>query len=155
MPKAVQERIVMPIEPHQAVSLPCLADQTVTGHVACPADVTGPDTYGLVVNGDCMAPHVHHGDTAILSPAAPIEPGTIVVLWPIGDGRPVLKRLVMMPMCAIGSPVHPDSTVVPLVIVEQTNPPKRYAIRVDALQAMHALAAVVTGGASQAAGGVA
>lgn len=68
MPKAVQKRIVMPAASHQAVSASWPADQPVAGYAACPAHVIDPDAYGLVVEGDCLAPHVRHGDTAILSP---------------------------------------------------------------------------------------
>ena len=97
-----------------------------------------PDAYAVVLAGTCLEPHAMDGDMAICSPAAPIRAGCIVTLWP-AVGSPVIKRLVLEPMSPVGTPLHPDSDVVPLVIVEALNPPRQFMIRVDRLKAMHAV----------------
>ena len=103
-----------------------------------------PDAYGLILDGDCLEPFAYHGDVAAISPATEIEVGMFVcICWK--DGRqPVMKRLVMAPMKGwerILPPPHSD--VVPLAIVEQLNPPRRYQIPMDRVAAMHAVVGVI------------
>ena len=49
--------------------------------------------------------------------------------------KPMLKRLTF----AVPDiePLHPDSAVMPVIICEQTSPPKRYAIPMDKVRAAH------------------
>ncbi len=96
-----------------------------------------PDAYALVLKGRCLEPELHDGEMAICSPAAPIEVGRFVALWPADGSQPILKRLVMEPLVPVGTKLHPDSDVVPIVVVEMLNPRRQLAIRIDKLKAMH------------------
>ncbi len=101
-----------------------------------------PDAYALVLKGTCLEPKLRDGEMAICSPAALIEPGRFVALWPADGSPPILKRLVMEPLVPVGTKLHPDSDVVPIVVVEMLNPPKQLVIRIDKLKAMHRVVGV-------------
>ena len=96
-----------------------------------------PDAYATNVVGDCMAPEINSGDMVIVSPAAPVEVGKFVVLWPADGSRPWVKRLCMAPRVPVGTPVHPSSEVVDAVVVEMLNPHRVAAIEITRLRAMH------------------
>ena len=75
----------------------------------------------------------------------PYRPGDFVILYlrpelvPPGGYQGLVKRLVTMPPSGITFPhrEHPESELASLVIAEQLNPPRRYAIRCDSLLAIH------------------
>jgi hypothetical protein len=50
-----------------------------------------------------------------------------------------VKRIVMNMMQDVTFPyvAHPDSNVIPVIIVEQDNPPRQYTIRADRILAIH------------------
>jgi hypothetical protein len=84
----------------------------------------------------------------------PYEPDDFVVLrWK--DGRlPSIKRLRM------AAPPgwerwHPESEVVPFVVVEQLNPPKRYGATTDKLSAIHRVVGSFKAGVPGSTGGIA
>ena len=58
--------------------------------------------------------------------------------------QPMLKRLTLaLPPLR----VHPDSEVMPVIICEQSNPPRRYIVPIDTVSAVHKVVAVVSMGA--------
>jgi hypothetical protein len=92
----------------------------------------------LILDGDCLEPEVHHDDRAIVAPTMPIRPGDFVVLWPKDQAhRPQMKRVVMVPMEGWEKFDPATWEVVPLIFVEQLNPPRQYEIRTDKLAAIH------------------
>ena len=109
----------------------------VTGHVSVPKDIAQqyPDLYASSLEGDCMEPQFQRGDKIILSPSAKPEAGDFGVFWPKKEGeQPQLKRLVMPPL---RWDVPAGGECMPIVIIEQTNPPRRYAVAVDRIRAAH------------------
>ncbi|MFI4985835.1 MAG: S24 family peptidase [Alphaproteobacteria bacterium] len=94
-----------------------------------------PGVYAMTVEGTCFAPQINHGDMVVLTPNHQAEPGDYVVLYPVGGGKPVLKRLVSAPPPALKKVKRGDA--VPLVMVEMFNPCRRLGTRVDKIAAMH------------------
>ena len=94
--------------------------------------------YILILDGDCLEPEVHHNDHAIVAPTMPVRRGDFVVLWPKNPAhRPQMKRVVMAPMEG-WQKYSPDTwDVLPLIFVEQLNPPRHYQITTDKLSAIH------------------
>jgi peptidase S24-like protein len=105
--------------------------------------------YALIVTGDCLDPEICDGDYALVAPEMAYERGDFVVLlWK--DGRvPSVKRLAMAPPSG-WEKWSEKSEALPLVFVEQLNPPQRYAVTTDHLQALHRVV-----GSFQAVGGAA
>jgi len=94
------------------------------------------DAYVMRLDGDCLEPKVHDGDCALIAPGMPIRRGDFVVLWPKNPvQRPAIKRLVMAPMEG-WEKFNESWEGLPLVIVEQLNPPRQYRIGVDKLSAI-------------------
>ncbi len=116
----------------------------VTGTVHVPKDLAQqyPDLYASGLDGDCMEPLFMQGDRVLMSPSAKIEPDDFVVFWPKKEGQqPQLKRLVMPPFCWN---VPAGGEVMPVVVFEQINPPKRYAVAVDRIRAAHKVIARIS-----------
>ena len=109
--------------------------------IPCPHEVheAWPDVYGLRVDGDCMAPEICHLDYIFVSPSAPLEMGKCAAIL-TKKGNRAVKRLVTLPEAGfLGKPLHPDSTVRPILIVETTNPEGRGVLNMDALEEVHAV----------------
>ena len=64
--------------------------------------------------------------------------GDFAIFWPRGDERPFIKR-VLMPFLAGFGGYGPNWDLVPLALVEQFNPPRRYEISADRIGAAHAV----------------
>ena len=115
-------------------------------HFIDPAKVPATGKYALRVNGDCMEPAVMHGAHVIVDdPTVAPKPGDLVVIylkqgyhWH-GGTNVGLKRLVFNVMEGVKYPyvAHPDSNVIPVLIVEQDNPRRQFQLRADALLAVH------------------
>jgi hypothetical protein len=119
-----------------------------TEHFIDPAKLPATGKYALRVNGDCMEPAVMHGAHVIVDPATEPKTGDLVVIylkkgyhWQSGTnlGNVGLKRLVFNMMEGVKYPyvAHPDSNVIPVLIVEQENPRRQYQLRADVLLAVH------------------
>ncbi len=68
-----------------------------------------------------------------MSPATWPEPGDFVIVWP-KVGPPKIKRLVLqVPKWTAA----PSSEVMPLVVLQQTNPPRSFGIGMDRVRAVH------------------
>jgi hypothetical protein len=108
-----------------------------------PADL--PDQYARRVAGDCMAPAIKHGDAVIVDKRLPFKAGDLVVIYmrpelvAPGEIGIYLKRLALgvPPYVKLPHKEHPDSNVAALIIAEQDNPRRQYAIRADRILAMH------------------
>ncbi|MBU3887211.1 S24 family peptidase [Methylosinus sp. KRF6] len=104
-----------------------------------------PDRYGMILEGSCIEPEFHDGQTLVFDKRAPIAPGDFVILIarpeivPPGCPQAMVKRLVMGPPSGLSIPceMSPESDVVFAVLAEQLNPPRSVTFRVDHLLALH------------------
>ena len=101
-----------------------------------------PGSYAAPLSGTCLEPVMFDGDMALVSPTELPQVGDLVVLYSVKGGTPWLKRLVMAPLFPVGK-LHPDSDVVPIVVVEMLNPPKQFMIGSDRLSAMHRVVGMI------------
>ena len=96
-----------------------------TGRLPLP-EGAHPESFGLTMSGNCLAPRASHGQVMIVEPIRP-EPGEIAVFWFKGQDMPAAK-ILRTDLKMTGFPVHPKSEVVPIIEFEQINPPRRYAV---------------------------
>ena len=101
-----------------------------------------PDLYILVVAGDCFLPDISDGDQLVLSPAEKPGRGDLVAIWHQDKNiQPMVKRLTLaVPEIRF----HPDSEVMPVIICEQTNPQREFAIPMDKVSAVHKVVAQIS-----------
>ena len=99
------------------------------------AKITDPETYSLIVTGDCLAPEINDGDQVVVCPSTQPEAGDFAIIW-TKDGNCAVKRLTLA--------VPPESMmratggdVMALVMCEQINPPKQFAVSADKISAVH------------------
>jgi hypothetical protein len=99
-----------------------------------------PDIYILVVEGDCFLPDINGGDQLILSPVEEPQRGDMVAIWHQDKKiQPMVKRLTYaLPEI---EKIHPDSELMPLILCEQINPKRQFAIPVDVVSAVHKVVA--------------
>ena len=102
-----------------------------------------PDAYGCVLKGDCLAPEINDGDMALASPSREALEGDFVILYFTNGAAAQIKRLVMAPMVPVGTKLHSDSDVLPIVMVEMLNPPRQLATTIDKLTAMHKVVGLI------------
>jgi hypothetical protein len=100
---------------------------------------TSRDAFGLVVDGDCLAPKVRNGQVIIVEKGLP-RPGELAVVWAKGLDRPQVKILARE---LFGFPHHPESTVCHSVELEQLNPPRRFRMWADGVDKIMRVSAVV------------
>jgi hypothetical protein len=100
--------------------------------------------YALRVVGDCMAPIVKEGEHVLVDPITTPKTGDLVIIylkkgdhWQ-GGTNAGLKRVVFNMMAGIKFPyvAHPDSNVIPILIVED-NRHRQYTLRADMLLGVH------------------
>jgi len=108
------------------------------GEVPRPAGASR-DAFGLVVQGDCLAPKVKNGQIVVVDKGLP-KPGELAVIWAKGCDRPQVKYLAAP---IFGFPHHPESTVCHGIELEQLNPPRRLRIWADRVERIMRVAAVV------------
>ncbi len=101
------------------------------------ADGMTEGCYGSVVKGTCLEPEIFDGDMVVADPNRRPEPGEFGVFWSRSDNPPSVKRFVNGLIEFV--PMGPGSEVVPLLMVEQLNPPRDYCIAADKLEAAHAV----------------
>ena len=89
-----------------------------------------PESFGLKISGDCLAPLAISGQVLLVEPIRP-EPGDIAVIWIKGQSMPAAKILKTK---LYGFPIHPESEVIPIFEFEQLNPPKRFAVAGDKIE---------------------
>jgi hypothetical protein len=105
-----------------------------------------PDFYILTCEGECMAPEIPNGAPVLVDKHGKFGPGDLVVLFfrpehvPAGMHQAILKRLAMaLPPWVRRFPFreHPESEVHALVVVECTNPLRRFAYKAEHLLGIH------------------
>jgi hypothetical protein len=89
-----------------------------------------PDAFGLTISGNCLAPRAGNGQIVVVESKLP-DPGDMAVFWFKGQHMPAVKILCSR---IIGYPLHPESECVPIIQMEQLNPPQRYAVRLDKIE---------------------
>ncbi len=93
----------------------------------------------MQTEGDCLAPEIGDGDGVIASPSAPLRRGDHAVLYG-KKGGPSVKRLVSVPDPKLWHrDLGPKSEIIPVLVVEMTNPPKWLIVPCDKLDAVHAV----------------
>lgn len=106
---------------------------------------TLPDRYVVRIDGACLEPDLPHGTPVLIEKNGKIAAGDFAVLFfkpehvPAGKYQAILKRVVMAPPPYVKFPFreHPQSDVHALVIVEMTNPPRRFAYKCEHLLGIH------------------
>lgn len=101
--------------------------------------------YGMVLSGECLHPTFKNGEKVIFDREAPIEASCFACFYyrpevvPAGALPAGMKRVVIAPPSFVTFPWrdNPKSEVVPVVIVEQFNPPRQWSIRCGDLLAVH------------------
>ena len=89
--------------------------------------------YLVAVDGNCLEPLVHHGEVISAEPVLP-QPGELACFFFSKQDSGSVKRLITP---IRGFPVHPESTVVQVIEVQQLHPPKRYYCVASNLEAVH------------------
>ena len=84
-----------------------------------------------------LYPAVIEGDIAIVVPRGNCRPQDFVVLHFQNERGPIILRLVMPPLLPPGTPLPPNATLHPPVLVENLNTRRLVQFRVDRLTAMH------------------
>lgn len=119
---------------------------TTRAIVRCADPATMPDFYILTCEGECMAPEIPNGAPVLVDKHGKFGPGDLVVLFfrpehvPAGMHQAILKRLAMaLPPWVRRFPFreHPESEVHALVVVECTNPLRRFAYKAEHLLGIH------------------
>ncbi len=111
------------------------------GEILCPRKIVEawPDAYAVTVDGDCLAPEIGDGDCVVASPSAPLRSGDYALLYGKKGGASV-KRLVTVPDPKLWPrDLGPKSEVIPVLVVEMTNPRKWLFAPCDKLAAVHAV----------------
>jgi peptidase S24-like protein len=116
------------VKPGTTIQIPEAFLKEMTDH--------GAYAYALILTGECLDPEMRDGDYVVVAPGMDYQPGDFVVLqWK--DGRvPSVKRLVMAPPTG-WEKWSAESEALPLVSIEQLNPPRRFSLTTDKLSAIH------------------
>lgn len=113
-----------------------------------PADV--PDVYASICKGTCLEPDFYDGACLVFSKLEEPEAGDYVGIWlhpDVVDPSELprrVKRLVcgLMPGITLPYQPQPGDEVVPCLVFEEINPPKRYVIDAREIVAMHKMIGV-------------
>ena len=105
-----------------------------------------PDVYCMALDGDCLAPLVPDRSAVVIKGSESFASGDVVCIWfrpeavPEGSHQAWLKRLRMnVPPWVKSFPYndHPESEVQAVVVVEQLNPMRTYAVKCSDILAIH------------------
>lgn len=104
-----------------------------------------PDRYAMICEGICLEPEIADGTKLLFDKNEPFTSGDLVVLFRRpelvrpGQHQGIVKRLVMAPPPWVTFPYkdHPKSEVRALVIAEQFNPRRQFAIPCEDLLGIH------------------
>jgi hypothetical protein len=103
---------------------------------------TLPDLFATTCVGNCLEPAIPTNTTLVFDKREPIQNGDFVVLIfrpeavPPGENPGMVKRLYMGAGAPIGDQLSPDCEVIPLIMVEMLNPPKRLTFKASNVLAM-------------------
>lgn len=108
-----------------------------------PAPQAFPDVYAVIPRGDCMEPLYKDGVPLIISTAAKVEAGDVVIvhLKPGAQAPWGYEAIVKRLRYGLGGMTFPwdptgSDVVIPLSL-EQLNPPRTYNVPVDQIRAVH------------------
>jgi hypothetical protein len=111
-----------------------------------PVDVDAlPDLYCLGLQGDCLEPMIPDGASVMIKKSEPYSVGDIVCIWwrpefvKPGMHQGWLKRVrfAAPPWVKFPYKDHPKSDVQAIIVLEQINPPKTYAVPCKDILAIH------------------
>ncbi len=132
--------------------------QNTAGDVRLYDPATLPERYAAEGRGRCMEPVIQDGTCLVFDREGEANAGDIVGLWlrpeavPAGQPQQMVKRLVMgLPPIRLPFRPGPGNECVPIIVVEQLNPPLTYRFRATDVIAVHRC----IGSAEPAADGVA
>ena len=119
-------------------------DKPVRRRFLDPATITHR-FYGMVLKGHCLDPIYKDGETVVFDREAKVENGCFANFYyrreamKPGHLNVALKKLVIAPPYFIKLPWedNPNSTVVPVIIVEQMNPKGQWSVLCRDLLAVH------------------
>jgi hypothetical protein len=121
-----------------------IVETKIAGHILVKAEHVKAGCYALAAEGSCMAPEICDGDFVVVSPNVAPEVGKIAGIFFKDRRQPKIKRLLSMPHVGhFKNEPCPGDEVVPVLLVAQDNPPKRFAIPGYDIEAVHAVVAVV------------
>jgi len=103
--------------------------------------------YAMDVRGDCLAPEVNDGDFIIADASAHPENGDLACVHFRSDHPAMVKRCAMVPPKSMMT-LAAGSEVMPVLVLEMLNPPKRGIVAVDKVAAIHRVIEVVRKGAA-------
>jgi hypothetical protein len=89
--------------------------------------------YLVSVHGACLEPVVYNGEVIAIEPVLP-RAGELACFFFKSREKGLVKRLLKN---IRDFPVHPGSTVVQLILVQQLNPPKCFQCLADQVDAIH------------------
>ena len=103
-----------------------------------------PEVYASFCKGNCLEPVYRDGCCLVFSKVETPEPGDYVGIWlhpdvlePDGLPRRVKRLVSMWPGITFPYKASPASEVMPLVMMEQLNPPRILQIPASHILAMH------------------
>ena len=114
-----------------------------------PDGVEAEDCYATQLIGDCLEPVINDGDRIVAAQGAHPKNGDYVVLWFKDHETPHVKRAVMMPPKELMK-LSPKSEVMPIIVVEQINPPRTYSTTLDKIEGLHLVIGVARAGSDEA-----
>jgi hypothetical protein len=107
---------------------------------------TLPDEYCVRLDGNCLEPDIPDGAAVYLKKSEAFGAGDVVCIWfrpefsPQGHSQGWVKRVRLnVPHWVKSFPYndHPESDVKAILVVEQSNPPRSYAVHCDRILAIH------------------
>ncbi len=114
-----------------------------------PDGVTPESCYAMAPVGDCFEPLIIEGMRVVVTSDLHPVADDFAVIYLKEVEQPLLKRMWMVPPREMMK-VSPKSEVMPLVIAEQFNPPRRYKFPVDRVEAIHPVIGFVLVGSDTA-----
>lgn len=114
------------------------AAATPLGHVEAP-EALGPNAYGVICRGDCLAPVINDGDTVICDPDAEPASGDYVNVWWKGaDSGPSVKRLAFaLPPRSLWGALDDSDDLEGMLFCDQHNPSLRLSAPFAQIEAVH------------------
>lgn len=111
-----------------------------------------PEVYASTLTGTCLEPKFHNGDCLVFSKVETCRAGDFVGVWlrpdiaTLEDSPRRVKRLWMGLPPDFTFPFHPapSNEAMPLVMLEQLNPPRRYCIPATDIIAIHKVIGTAT-----------
>lgn len=106
---------------------------------------TIPELYAMKAVGQCLSPVIEDGAELVFSQTARPQAGDFVAVYlrpelvAPDQAAAVVKRLFLSipSFCSFPYTANPGDDAVPVVACESLNPPRRYMVAADKLQAVH------------------